>query len=97
MRYERFVPVTMNDAAKTELAVRVAREVAGAANVRDDVSPSMGAEDFAHMLKVRPGAYILVGNGASSGLHTPGFNFNDAALPFGISYLARLAETGMPA
>ena len=97
VRYERFVPVTVNDAAKTQLAVRVAREVAGTANVRDDVSPSMGAEDFAHMLNVRPGAYILVGNGASSGLHTPGFNFNDAALPFGISYLARLAETGMPA
>ena len=96
VRYERFVPVTVNDAAKTQLAVRVAREVAGTANVRDDVSPSMGAEDFAHMLNVRPGAYILVGNGASSGLHTPGFNFNDAALPFGISYLARLAETGMP-
>jgi amidohydrolase len=96
VRYERFVPVTMNDAAKTELALRVAREVAGTANVRDDVSPSMGAEDFAHMLKVRPGAYIFIGNGPSSGLHTPGFNFNDAALPFGISYLARLAETGMP-
>ena len=97
VRYERFVPVTVNDTAKTELAARVAREVAGATNVRDDISPSMGAEDFAHMLKVRPGAYILVGNGASSGLHTPGFNFNDAVLPFGISYLARLAETGMPA
>jgi hippurate hydrolase len=97
VHYERFVPVTMNDAAKTELALRVARDVAGASNVRDDVSPTMGAEDFAHMLKTRPGAYILIGNGPSSGLHTPGFNFNDAALPFGISYFARLAETGMPA
>jgi hippurate hydrolase len=97
VRYERFVPVTVNDAAKTELALRVARDVAGAPNVRDDVSPTMGAEDFAHMLKARPGAYILIGNGPSPGLHTPGFNFNDAALPFGISYFARLAETGMPA
>jgi hippurate hydrolase len=97
VRYERFVPVTVNDAAKTELAIRVAREVVGPANVRDNVSPSMGAEDFAHMLKARPGAYILIGNGPSAGLHTPGFNFNDAALPYGISYLARLAEAGMPA
>ncbi|HET7154609.1 MAG TPA: amidohydrolase, partial [Hyphomicrobiaceae bacterium] len=47
--------------------------------------------------KQRPGAYILIGNGPGPGLHTPGYNFNDAALPFGISYLARLAETGMPA
>jgi len=95
--YERAVPVTMNDPDKTKLAVQVAREVAGTANVRDDVAPAMGAEDFAHMLKERPGAYILIGNGPGSGLHTPGYNFNDAALPFGISYLARLAETGMPA
>jgi metal-dependent amidase/aminoacylase/carboxypeptidase family protein len=57
----------------------------------------MGAEDFAHMLKQRPGAYILIGNGPGPGLHTPGYNFNDAALPFGISYFVRLAETGMPA
>ncbi len=97
VNYERAVPVTMNDPDKTRLAVQVAREVAGAANVLDDVSPAMGAEDFAHMLKERPGAYILIGNGPGPGLHTPGYNFNDAALPFGISYLARLAETGMPA
>ena len=97
VNYERAVPVTMNDPEKTRLAVQVAREVAGTVNVRDDVPPAMGAEDFAHMLKERPGAYILIGNGPGPGLHTPGYNFNDAALPFGISYLARLAETGMPA
>ena len=95
--YERAVPVTMNDPEKTAFAVRAAREVAGQGKVRDDVPPSMGAEDFAHMLKQRPGAYILIGNGDGPGLHTPGYDFNDAALPFGISYLARLAETGMPA
>ncbi len=97
VNYETGVPVTMNDPEKTKLAVQVAREVAGAANVLDDVPPAMGAEDFAHMLKHRPGAYILIGNGPGPGLHTPGYNFNDGALPFGISYLARLAETGMPA
>ncbi|MBX9588154.1 MAG: amidohydrolase [Hyphomonadaceae bacterium] len=95
--YERAVPVTINDPDKTKLALQVAREVAGTSNVLDDVAPTMGAEDFAHMLKERPGAYILIGNGPGPGLHTPGYNFNDAALPFGISYLARLAETGMPA
>jgi amidohydrolase len=94
--YERAVPVTMNDPTKTRLAAGVAREIVGEANVHDDISPRMGAEDFAHMLKQRPGAYILIGNGPGPGLHTPGYNFNDAALPFGISYLVRLAETAMP-
>ncbi len=95
--YERAVPVTVNDPEKTKLAVQVAREVVGEGKVLDDVPPVMGAEDFAHMLKERPGAYILLGNGLGPGLHTPRFNFNDAALPYGISYLARLAETAMPA
>jgi hippurate hydrolase len=95
--YERAVPATMNDPDKTRFAVRAAREVAGDGKVRDDIAPAMGSEDFAFMLKERPGAYILIGNGSGPGLHTPGYNFNDAALPYGISYLARLAETGMPA
>jgi hippurate hydrolase len=94
--YQRFVPVTMNDPDKTRFAVGVAREVAGEAAVRDDIAPSMGGEDFAHMLAARPGAYILLGNGPGPGLHTPGYNFNDAALPYGISYMVRLAETAMP-
>jgi hippurate hydrolase len=95
--YERAVPVTMNDPDKTRFAARVAREVAGDGKVQDDIPPAMGSEDFAFMLKERPGAYILIGNGDGPGLHTPGYNFNDGALPFGISYFARLAETGMPA
>jgi amidohydrolase len=94
--YERAVPVTMNDPEKTKFAVKVAREIVGDSKVNDNVPPAMGAEDFAHMLKQRPGAYILIGNGPGPGVHTPGFNFNDAALPFGISYLVRLVETGMP-
>jgi hippurate hydrolase len=94
--YERAVPVTVNDPDKTRLATEVARAIVGESKVDDNVPPAMGAEDFAHMLKRRPGAYILIGNGSGPGLHTPGFDFNDAALPFGISYLVRLAETGMP-
>src|SRR5262245_24623370 len=94
--YERAVPVTVNDPEKTKFAVKVAREIVGDSKVNDNVPPAMGAEDFAHMLKERPGAYIMIGNGPGPGLHTPGFNFNDAALPFGISYLVRLVETGMP-
>jgi hippurate hydrolase len=94
--YERAVPVTVNDPDKTRLATEVARAIVGESKVDDNVPPAMGAEDFAHMLKRRPGAYILIGNGSGPGLHTPGFDFNDAALPFGISYLVRLVEAGMP-
>jgi len=90
------VPVTVNDPEKTSFARRIAGEIVGAANV-DDMRPIMGAEDFSHMLKRRPGAFIMLGNGKGPGLHNPRYNFNDAAIPLGVSYWVRLAETAMPA
>ena len=90
-------PVTENHPDQTELATRVAKEVAGAGQVDTDMAPSMGAEDFSFMLLERPGAFIFVGNGDTAGLHTARYDFNDAALPAGMSYWARLVETALPA
>ena len=94
--FEGDVPVTVNDAEKTKFAQRVAGEVVGEGNVKE-MRPIMGAEDFSHMLRKRPGAFIMLGNGIGPGLHNPGYNFNDAAIPLGVSYWVRLAETAMPA
>ena len=94
--FEGDVPVTVNDAEKTMFARRVAGEIVGESNVRE-MRPIMGAEDFSHMLNKRPGAFIMIGNGVGPGLHNPGYNFNDDAIPFGVSYWVRLAETAMPA
>jgi hippurate hydrolase len=90
------VPVTVNDAEKTSFARGVAGEIVGEGNVLE-MRPIMGAEDFSHMLRKRPGAFIMLGNGKGPGLHNPGYNFNDAAIPLGVSYWVRLAETAMPA
>ena len=43
------------------------------------------AEDFAFVLRRAPGAYILVGNGETAGLHNPKYDFNDAAIPYGVA------------
>jgi hippurate hydrolase len=94
--FEGDVPVTINDAEKTHFARRVAGEIVGEGNVRE-MRPMMGAEDFSHMLNRRPGAFIMIGNGIGPGLHNPGYNFNDEAIPFGVSYWVKLAETAMPA
>ena len=48
------------------------------------------------MLEQRPGAYILLGNGDTAGVHHPAYDFNDAAIPYGTSLWARIIETGMP-
>ena len=56
----------------------------------------MGGEDFSFMLQARPGAYIFLGNGDSSELHTDTYDFNDDIIPVGISYWVRLAEMALP-
>jgi hippurate hydrolase len=91
--YERSYPVLINHAAETDIAVRVASEVAGATNVQNDIPPVMGAEDFSYMLEARPGSFIFIGNGDTAGLHHPAYDFNDDAIVFGSSYWIKLVET----
>ena len=95
--YERCYPVTYNHDRQTAFAAKVASEVVGVDKVDTNTPPLMGGEDFSFMLEARPGAFILIGNGDSAGVHHPKYDFNDATSPTGISYWVRLAETAMPA
>ena len=95
--YQRGYPVLVNHAAQTDIAARVASEIAGESNVNATSPPMMGAEDFAYMLEAKPGAFIFVGNGDSAGLHHPAYNFNDEAILYGTSYWIRLVETQLAA
>jgi hippurate hydrolase len=49
------------------------------------------------MLQARPGAFIWLGNGDSAGLHHPEYDFNDAALPYGMAYFVGIVETALAA
>ena len=93
-------PPTVNDAAATDFAARVAAEVVGGEKVTADAPPLMGAEDFSYMLQEKPGCYIWLGNGVGEkggrGLHNPHYDFNDDAAALGASYWARLVETALP-
>jgi amidohydrolase len=89
-------PVTENHDAQTMFAADTAREIAGAKGVDMSIPPMMGSEDFSFMLEERPGAYILLGNGDTANVHHPAYDFNDTAIPFGVSYWARIAERAMP-
>jgi amidohydrolase len=86
-------PVTFNHARETAIAADVARRVAGVGAVDDTIPPDMGSEDFSFMLEARPGAMILLGNGDTAFCHHPSYDFNDDAIPYGISYWVTLAET----
>ncbi len=96
IRYVRGYPVTVNAAAQTAFAAETAAEIVGADRVDAEAVPSMGGEDFSFMLNERPGAYIFLGNGDSSELHTDSYDFNDDAIPVGVSYWVRLVERALP-
>ncbi len=97
IRYNSNYPVTVNHAEEAIVAGDAAAAVAGEAAVIRDVAPMMGGEDFSYMLEARPGAFIFIGNGASANLHHPAYDFNDEAIPHGISYWVKLAENVLAA
>ncbi|MQX98686.1 amidohydrolase [Sinorhizobium medicae] len=96
-KYRRHDPVTFNSSGGTQRALRAARSVVGAKRVDPSFRPLMASEDFAFMLEARPGAFIFLGNGPTAALHHPAYDFNDEALPYGISYWVTLVETTLTA
>ena len=63
--------------------------------MRRDPALIMASEDFSYMLAEVPGCYVNIGNGDGTGaceVHNPAYDFNDAALPYGASFFARLVE-----
>jgi len=93
--YTRRYPATINTAAEADVAASVAARAVGASEVTIDPPPSMGAEDFAFLLEQRPGAYVWLGNGPDTDghqLHSPHYDFDDAAIPHGIRYWVELAR-----
>ena len=90
-------PVTRNHPDETVFAAGVAQGIAGEPNVATGIGPVMGGEDFSYMLEARPGAFIFLGNGDTANLHNPKYDFNDEAIPHGVSYWVKLAETSLAA
>lgn len=101
VRYQRMYPATINTEAEALFAGNVAETLVGAERVVRQLEPSMGAEDFSFMLKVKPGAYLRLGQGIEHGLgscylHNSQYDFNDAVLPLGSALHASLIEQAMP-
>ncbi len=93
--YQRGYPPSVNSAAEAAVCRDVLAELVGADNVRVDMRPSMGAEDFAYLLREKPGCYVWIGNGSGEGgcmLHNPHYDFNDKVLTLGAAYWVRLTE-----
>jgi hippurate hydrolase len=101
--FRRASPPVVNHDREAAFAADVMREVVGAQMVDENYPAVMGAEDFAHMLRVKPGCYAFIGNGDGGHrlpdhgpgpciIHNTSFDFNDEIIPIGASYFVRLAQ-----
>lgn len=89
-------PVVNNNAVINHIANLVASPAVGGSSVWLD-EPTMGAEDFAHYLEHVPGAMVRLGTECPYHLHTPKYDFGDAALETGIRLLASVGMSHVPA
>ena len=105
--FVRNYPPTVNSAPEAEFARLVMQGIVGEANVLAQET-TMGAEDFAYMLQVRPGAYCFIANGEGAHrmhghgegpctLHNASYDFNDDLIPLGATYWVRLTEQWLAA
>lgn len=91
-----FIPL-LNDPALTEEALAAAAIALGPHNAAVAKAPLAASEDFARFLAQVPGCFVFLGNGEESApLHNPAFDFNDAALPFGVAYHTALVRRRLP-
>lgn len=95
--YNQTISVTHNDPDEAAFSAQIAREIVGEAKVDGDVAPVMAGEDFSRMLERRPGTLVFLGNGGSANLHHPEYDFDDEAIPAGVSYWVRLVERKLAA
>jgi amidohydrolase len=98
--YHRYYPATVN----SEPEARLALEAAAAAGLLAGVAPrpAFTSEDFAFLLRERPGAYLWLGQGREASgeggersLHDPCYDFNDDALPYGVRWFCAVAERAL--
>lgn len=93
--YRREFEAVVNTEEETAMAIEAARKVAGAT-----VDASFGrvgfSEDFGRMLDRSRGCMVLMGNGRNESvggqLHSPHYDFNDEALPYGVEFWTRLVQ-----
>ena len=88
--------MTINSRDQAAFASKVAADLFGEDKVDGNCDPKLFSEDFAQMLMVKPGCYILIGNGTEGthgqSLHSSNYDFNDKLLVIGSSFWSKLVE-----
>ena len=100
---EPLFPLLRNDPELTGQAVQILQTLLGPKRLKL-LHPAMGSEDFPYFAARAPGFYFFLGvrtpGGRSQALHSPDFNPDEAALPYGLTaaagILVCLAEPVFP-
>ena len=100
---EPLFPMLKNDPDLTDQAVPVLQALLGPKRLKL-LHPAMGSEDFPYYAAQAPGFYFFLGvrtpGGRGQALHSPQFNPDEAALPYGLTaaagLLACLSEPEFP-
>ena len=90
VRYRCISPPVVNDPALTALVAEVAEGLLGRGQVQWLDQPSLGAEDFAHLLDGTRGTMFrlgVAGDGGCAPLHNSGFAPDEGAIAVGIRVL----------
>ncbi len=99
LRIKPGYPATINTPKHAQKCAEAVSKLVDKEALKEDLAPSMGAEDFAYLLNACEGAYIWIGNGEGSAreggcmLHNTYYDFNDEILPLGASYWVELVHT----
>lgn len=100
--YTHGAGVIVNAPAQVATALAAARAVAGDDGVNARFKPITGSDDFGAFMRLKPGAYMRIGNGVRpdgsfDGLHTPRYDFNDDITRSGVRYWVGLVEQALGA
>tara|TARA_B110001454_G_C12707744_1_gene429340 strand:+ start:866 stop:2020 length:1155 start_codon:yes stop_codon:yes gene_type:complete len=92
--YRTRTNMTINSPEQAKFSAFVAEQLVGKDKVDGDCEPKLFSEDFSQLLMVKPGCYILIGNGTEGAcgktLHSSDYDFNDKILVTGSSYWTEL-------
>ena len=88
--------MTINTKEQAAIASKVAEDLFGEKRIDGNCDPKLFSEDFAQMLMVKPGCYVLIGNGVDGphgqSLHSSTYDFNDKLLVIGSTFWSKLVE-----
>ena len=91
--YQYGVPMVVNNPEVLDLLAEAATQAIGENSVETLPGPVMGSEDFSLYLEKVPGAFVRLGNTNPGeeeiSVHNDRFNFNDDAIPYGMSTLTQ--------